>query len=348
MKRAKLISGAVWARRAARLGLPLALCAAVVTSCIDEDLSRCGVNYMITYNIRLTARLHAAIQEALPSDAEQQVAAQLETAMTGEWGDKVHDLDLSFFDNHNLSYHQNNIIDAASASLTLYMRQADYRHLALANATGREPVTAITSPADDRAMAIVTADADTIPSHAAPMYSARLDMSVENVSRTYHADLYMLNSMVGVVLADGGHASAVEGYVSDVATAFAVNDSVYSYARTQLTRMNGIAPAGYRCLYATCMPSRDAASQTSQISQSSQLSRSGDSSSGLWRVKVYVTVGDKITENILSVSDPLQAGGVKIIKGIINPDGSITTESPEVGVSVTLDWKPGGEHDVEI
>ena len=59
-------------------------------------------------------------------------------------------------------------------------------------------------------------------------------------------------------------------------------------------------------------------------------------------------MGGKITENVLHISEPLRAGRVKIIKGVIKDDGSITTESPEVGVSVTLDWKPGGSHDVEI
>ena len=74
----------------------------------------------------------------------------------------------------------------------------------------------------------------------------------------------------------------------------------------------------------------------------------GDAADGIWQVKVYVSMAGKIAESVLHISEPLPAGGVKIIKGVIKDDGSVTTESPEVGVSVTLDWKPGGSHDVEM
>ena len=65
-------------------------------------------------------------------------------------------------------------------------------------------------------------------------------------------------------------------------------------------------------------------------------------------MKVYVQTGGKTTENVITVNDPLRAGCMRIIKVRMKDDGSVEAVTPEVGVSVTLDWKPGGSHDVEI
>ena len=37
-----------------------------------------------------------------------------------------------------------------------------------------------------------------------------------------------------------------------------------------------------------------------------------------------------------------------VIKAFLKDDGTITTDSPEVGVSVELDWNPGGDFDIEM
>ena len=142
-------------------------------------------------------------------------------------------------------------------------------------------------------------------------------MPLADRDEAYRADLYMVNSAVAVVLADAADGiGAVTGIVDGMATGFAVNDSTFSFDRGQATRMEGMQSPGYHTLYAVTMPSRDAMAAAAD---------------GLWQVKVYVDLGGKITENVLHISEPLRAGRVKIIKGVIKDDGSITTESPEVG-----------------
>jgi hypothetical protein len=59
-------------------------------------------------------------------------------------------------------------------------------------------------------------------------------------------------------------------------------------------------------------------------------------------------VNDKYTETIFTMNEPLKAGKLKIIKTRLKEDGSLSTSNTAVGVSVKLDWKPGGSHDVEI
>lgn len=304
-----------------------------LASCIDEDLSKCGVNYTVSYSVRQPVDLGAEVRAVLSAPAEQGVAVDVEAALGGVFAGTVHDLDLPFYDVHMLEHRQAAVIDAARATMTFYMQKADYRHLPLGNVEGGEPL-GIDGADSDLALTLGTAVGDTIPSHAAPVYSGRLDMPLADRDEAYRADLYMVNSAVAVVLADAADGiGAVTGIVDGMATGFAVNDSTFSFDRGQATRMVGMQSPGYHTLYAVTMPSRDAMAAAAD---------------GLWQVKVYVDLGGKTTENVLHISEPLRAGRVKIIKGVIKDDGSITTESPEVGVSVTLDWKPGGSHDVEI
>ena len=63
---------------------------------------------------------------------------------------------------------------------------------------------------------------------------------------------------------------------------------------------------------------------------------------------VYVTRGGKTTRNVLSIREPLAAGEPKILKASISENGEIIYEGTEVSVTVSLDWKPGGDHDIEI
>ena len=76
----------------------------------------------------------------------------------------------------------------------------------------------------------------------------------------------------------------------------------------------------------------------------------------LWEFRVYVPRPDlsktraagSITETVLRLNMPLRAGELKIIKGRLNADGHIVPDTPEVGVSVTLDWKPGSTYTPEL
>ena len=305
-----------------------------LASCIDEDLSRCGVNYSVDYVVHQQTDLQAEVAAVLSSPQEQEAAEAVETALGGVFTDLAHDLDLSFYANHNQAYHERNIIDASSASFTFYLQQADYRHLTLANVTD-EPVVTLEGTDSDLSLSVSSMAGDTLSSHSRPLFSGRLDMPLEGREASFRSDLYMLNSAVAVVLAEpAGKQAAVSGCVSGMASSFAVNDSVYAYSPQAVTRMEQTQPQGYRVLYATTLPSPDNAP--------------GNPDDGIWQVKVYVTIDGKVTESVLHVGEPLRAGTVEIIKGVIKEDGSVSTESPEVGVSVTLDWKPGGDHDVEI
>ncbi len=312
----------------------LAFVVAAFTSCIDEDLSKCGVNYAVNYAVHRSVDLKAEVADVFYSAGEQGIAAHVEGELGGLFSGVAHDLDLSFFVEGRRSHWQSTVIDASSASLTYYLKQADYRHLTLSGAADEAAVAVEGRDGEDALAVSGVIEHDTVDSHSRAIYSARMDMPVEGRTGTFRSDLYMVNSAVAVVLGSAAQPESVTGCVDGMASGFAVNDSLYSFDRKAAVRMWTTRYDAYHCLYAVAMPSRDAAA--------------GDAADGIWQVKVYVSMAGKITESVLHISEPLPAGGVKIIKGVIKDDGSVTTESPEVGVSVTLDWKPCGSHDVEM
>ena len=56
-----------------------------------------------------------------------------------------------------------------------------------------------------------------------------------------------------------------------------------------------------------------------------------------------------ITETVLSVRESLPAGHLKVLKLQLQDDGQVVPlGSPEVGASVTLDWKEGTEYNPVI
>ena len=69
-----------------------------------------------------------------------------------------------------------------------------------------------------------------------------------------------------------------------------------------------------------------------------------------YEAKVYVDMPDgTTTETVLTLREPLMAGQLKVMKLELQLDGQVKpVGTGEVGVSVTLDWKDGGTHDIEL
>lgn len=103
-------------------------------SCIDEDLSRCGVNYSVDYRLELSASLRQTLDQQLTTPAERQLAAALRSDMTDIMSERAAVMDLSFFtlEDGNLAQHQTVEPDANSLSMTIYMNRGDYHNIALA------------------------------------------------------------------------------------------------------------------------------------------------------------------------------------------------------------------------
>lgn len=308
-----------------------------LTSCIDEDLSDCGKDYHIGYTVRLRTNISTELSSELTSEAEQAFGLRLADALCDVFTDHARDIDLAFYttDQH-LAQHEQHQMDASQASYTIYLPVKDYQHIALANSAA-EPLVQLDGADNVSTAALIQQSSDTIDSHSVGLFSARLPMKVENRDQQFDVNLYMVNSASCVVMRaeDGVVPDEVWGYADGFATSFSINDSTYAANRQTTVRERLLHDTGSDLygLYAASMPS---------------LISSGRVSDASWHIYIYVRINGKVTKTTLTVSEPLLAGQLRVLKGIIRRDGSISTHSQSVGVSVSLDWKPGGSHDVEI
>lgn len=327
-----------------RLAMAALLTATSLASCIDEDLSECGHDYRIGYSVRLRTNITTEISAELTTPTEQAFGGRLEGALKDVFTDHARDVYLAFYtDDGNLSQHEQHQMDASEASYTLYLPVKDYRHVALANADA-EPQVAIDGKANLKSLALLQQEADTIDSHSVGLFSARRPMHVEDRDQDFDVTLYMQNCASCLVLSPGDtRPDEVWGYADGFANGFEADDSTYVFDRNTVVRERLLRDesSGLYGLYAATFPSRDTATDVSP----SPMRRT---SVTLWRMYVYVRMNGKITQTTLSVTEPLRAGQLRIIKGVIKPDGGVATNTQSVGVSVKLDWKPGGQHDIEV
>ena len=330
---------------AARTLVLLLLGAIAQASCdsIDDDLSDCGRDVRIEYTVRLLTNMQTELDTELTTPPELLVAAGLRQALADYFSDRAHDLDLSFFSTQGLAHHESHIIDAHEAAYTLYLPVKDYRHLSVANTTAGQNLT--TSGSDElAAYTISQATADTIDSHSSGLFSARANINIVDQSdkdQTFHVWLYMQNSAAALILDPGTHQfRSIRACIAGTASSFLVSDSTYLFDRSRPVRMATLdsGGSGLHCLYGKCFPSPDTPGTRADMS--------GDEHNACWQLYVYVTLLDgTVTESRLFIPTRLPAGELRIVKGFLQADGTVVPSRQEVGVSVQLDWKPGGTYE---
>jgi hypothetical protein len=151
-------------------------------------------------------------------------------------------------------------------------------------------------------------------------------------------------------------------FTTGFATAFHIADSVYEYKKpSPLIRTTRLAPDESGCVgfCSVNFPSPepddegaapwrgDDATRTVIETVEPFVTQPGEKS--LWEFRVYLPQPDgTITETILGIREPLRAGQLKIVRVWLGANGQIETNDQTVGVSVTLDWHPGGNYEPEL
>ena len=329
-------------------------------SVIDDDLSECGPvaeNYELDYELKLVTNMTTELQTQLVTELEANVASVLKTHLSNIFTDFAHDVDLSFYDTKADSirlHHDEHIMDANQQSYTLYIPRQKYMHLAVANIVD-DPLVDLQYDEHCHTSQIVqtpsslwnsTAQSDTIDSHITGLFTARQLMEmIEGVNQTFNVKLFMANCAAALVLDPRGHAhDNIKVYSSGFATGFNVCDSTYNYTATPPVVRTILLQAEDCEIQAYCsvtFPSPESSDTRSVIETVEPFIAEPDEN-GLWEFRVYVPQPDgTITETILRVKEPLRAGQFRIIKGWLGEHGEVKTLNPEVGTSVTLDWKDG-------
>lgn len=336
----------------------------LLSSCslIDEDQSDCGKEAKINYELRLITNMSIELETQLSLLLDQDVKDALREYLKNIFTDYAHDVDLSFYDAKDDSarlHHDQHIMDASQQSYTLYLPMREYMHLAAANLMNNTQVDLV-DDAYCHPSKLQQRQADTITSHTTGLFTARLPMAVlDNENQTFNVKLYMANCAAALVVDTQGYdAEGMQVFTTGFATGFNINDSTFNFGRKatmvkadQLDVKNGRQLCFCSVNFPSCEPET---TRTVIETEDPFICESGDSK--LWEFQVYVpqkgenVQGEEtsITQTILALKVPLRAGELKIIKCRLSPDGRIIPDSPEVGVSVTLDWKPGNTYYPEI
>lgn len=291
--------------------LTIALISLAITSCslIDDDLDECGQDVTINYELKSPTDIKSYINQELSTESERPVAEALYYSLEDIFRNYAYDIDLSFYTpDEQRANHEVHQMNATTATYTLYLQQDSYHHIAIANEAKRG-------------------------TGEAGLFTGRKDMKINGSSSTYYVPLYMANSAMALVIdLNGQDVSGIKVIADGFASDFSISDSVYTYTDNYVVEAAELplATSAYRCFYTINYPSRDMAS----------------GNNGIWQVKLYITLPDgTVTENILSVGEPLKAGNLKILKVRLKDQGEAEAVSVNVGVSVTLDWKEGGTYE---
>lgn len=321
----------------------MAVAAASTTGCIDEDLSKCGIEYPIEYRLHQALSLRGTLDDELTSPAELVLKDALEADMEAVLRDKARKFDLSFFASADGSLHSREVkeVDADQLSLILYMQPDSYENIALA-ATESQTGLSLRGGSTHGSLGITQEAADTVAPHAAGVFMGRERIDLSGGARKFFVELYRQNSVpVLVIDCSKSSASILYSYVKGTATALNCADSTFTFERPTVMRTARTDAAPLTAFHTVCFPSHDRIQTGGKARQTDK--------SGIWEIDVYTKNKEgKYTKNDLHIRRPLEAGSLMVIKATLTDDGKVLCNDPEVGVSVELDWKPGGSHDVEI
>jgi hypothetical protein len=310
-------------------------------SLIDENLKRCEpeskMNYRLSTEISLSEELHAQLTEETDVALIPQLEGYLENVFSG----RAHDMDLSFYDaaaSYDLLHHEHHVMDAGQTSYSLYIPVHQYLHVALANLENN-PLLSLREEDNARTVTVHESVADTLDPHPCGVFAAHLPINVEDREQSFEVALHMVNSAAVLALDTlGSRIKDIRVFAAGFATDYSPSDGVYTYAYTPIHRTGKVvSPASDAKLgfISVSFPSRDTAPVKA------------DSKDAIWAMYVYATLASgSVTETKVSVTTPLEAGKVRVIEGTVYPDGSLTSEDPTVGLSITMDWTPGLGHEV--
>ena len=147
-----------------------------LSSCIDEDMSKCGKDYKIRYNLVLNTQINTIIDMDLNLITEQEIAERLKQALSKVFTDHANDNDLSFFVGEDLFHHEANKMGTNSVSYTIYLPRNNYKNLSLAN-TGSADNVQITGANTCKTLALQQEQKDTINSHNIGLFSSRFTIN---------------------------------------------------------------------------------------------------------------------------------------------------------------------------
>lgn len=316
------------------------------TSCslIDDDLSVCGVDCYVTYDVRMQVNVEAVIEAELATVDDAGAAAALSKWAEPVFSGFAHDLNMLFYDQDQdiLQHSMQKIVDSTSASYTVYVPRGNYYHVAMVNSADNVNIS-VEDTAHVSYISLIQHAQDTLPSYNTTIYTGRTPILLTDSSeQSHHVNLYMATCAVALIVEPDAQVQDMQVLVSGIASGFRIQDSVYTYTRPALIRMDKISE---QCYAAVTLPSPDAPSGSAPARRHAQ-----DAAPELWQIRAYTTLSDgSVTETLIDMHSPLAAGTLQLIRVRQAEDGSLQPmQNIDASVNVTLDWNDGGSHIIDL
>lgn len=320
----------------------------LVSSCsyIDDHASDCpccdnGTAVNVDYNIRVVSNISVQINDQLKAETD----AEVRDYLSGRYVNPTINSKASLFFYPKSGGAPTSIdaqMDHNTISVSLRLSAQQYRHI---TAIGMSKTVQLKDSDADSTLCLQQIPGDTLGGHEQPLYTGRLDMTIENnVSQNFEVNLYRADADVAVLVTKKGTFKDVKVYLTDLANGFNINDSTYTFTSNPLirTEAQAVPKSDVTAYTATVFPSRDSAPGTIDPDVPA-------AKGAVWRVIVMATLPDNtVTRSVLYVRKPLRAGDLRIFRLLISTDGAAEVSAADVGASVTLDWKKGGEYNPEI
>ena len=336
-----------------------------LTACsmIDEDQSDCADQTQIDYELQLVTNVSTEVKTQLNTQADLELATTVKDYLGDIFSDHANDVNLLFYgvdSDSTLLYNDEHFMDDSEYSYTLLIPRQKYMHLAVANVED-DPVVRLEDTENCHTAVLRQVEGDTIDSHNTGIFTSRQLMEmIEGIDQTFNVKLYMANCSAMLVVDPNGHdISDMRVFTTGFATAFYIADSVYEFKEPlPLIRTKRMEPDenGHVGFVSVNFPSREPSTPQPSVARATRtviettepfIATPGDEV--LWKILVYLPQSDgSITETVLAIKEPLRAGQLKIVRVRVGDNGVIETNAPEVGVSVTLDWKPGNVYNPTI
>ena len=339
----------------------LLLCAVFAQGCalIDDDLSVCGTDFELELQMQLVTNLDLELETTLSAQTDIYTRTILRNYFSHIFSDRAHDISIGFYSSNGeeLVHSIHDVIDANQSTYTFYLPKNNYYAIALANLDENE-VAILADSANSRLTRLITPPQDTLPTQRTGLFTVEREIYVQDTAdQKIDLVLHMANSAFALVIDTASIPfDSMWAYLDGTSDGLIIRDSLYTYNKAKTVVMEEIkeeaqSAAGrrnsgttelrmsapqeetdsvrYYLFGCACFPSKD----------------EPDGYGNYYEAKVYVKLLDgTITQTVLTLRQPLRAAELKIVRLVLQIDGSVEpTQGSEVGASVTLDWKEGTE-----
>ena len=311
---------------------------------IDDDRSDCENVYSLNYELKVVSNINLQLSEQLQVSTGAMTLKTLDDYFTGIMQPAASQVRLGFYPTDGgAPVYYSRETEGQRTAFAISIPANNYRHVAV---IGQEDPSIFlvdtTSAAKVRLTQLLT---DTVESHNHAVLAGTLDMDVlGNVNQSWEINLYPADAAVAVVMKKNPKVLRTRVFLADLATSFTPNDSIWHWDHSSLVRTDAVDVPGTDSV-AYCgiaFPSRMTAPGTidPDISAAKDV---------VWRVIMQSDLSNgTTTRTVLYMREPLKAGDIRVIRVTVNDDGSVSTSDQNIGASVTLDWKKGGEYNPEI